>query len=180
LSAAERVFGPELFGRLSTQATIMGARSVGEMITDVGSSAASPGWLVILFALWPATAYGGGLRRAFMEARGEEETLSGLKGRVIGLLLVLVLPLIVVGGVPVTFMVAQLGGDGTAGLLAGVGLALLVGTLGATLLNTLLYQAFTSGDHPLRTTVAVAATVAFLSSTVSLGFVAYVRVATLE
>jgi membrane protein len=180
LSVAERVFGPNVVARLSTQATIMDARSVGQMITDVGSSAAGPGWLVILFALWPATAYGGGLRRAFVEARGDEEALPGLKGRVIGLLLVLVLPLVVVGGVPVSFMLAQFGGDGIPGILAGIALALAVGTLGATVLNTLLYQVFTRGDHPLRTTMGVASAVAFLSSAFSLGFVAYVRVATLE
>lgn len=180
LSAAERVFGPDVVGRLSTQATIMDARGVGQMITDVGGSAAAPSWVVILFALWPATAYGGGLRRAFVEARGDDEALSGLKGRGIGLLLVLVLPLVVVGGVPLTFLLAQLGGDGVPGILAGVALALVVGTLGATALNTLLYHVFTRGEHPLTTTIGVAASVAFLSSAFSLGFVAYVRVATLE
>lgn len=180
LTAAERLLGPESIRRLSQQATETDARGVGQILLDVAGGTGGPGWWVYLLVLWPATAYGGGLRRAFMEARGDEEALPGLKGRAIGLLLVLILPLVVLGGIPLAFVLTRLWEGGLAGTLAGLGVGLLGGVVVGTLLNAVLYHAFTSEDLGWARTLPTAAVVATATSLTSVGFVEYVRLASLE
>ena len=180
LTLADDLFGPEAVRQVSQQLTASEARGAGRMLMDVSSAAQSPSWVIYAFVLWPATAYGGGLRRAFMEANGDRETLPGLKGRAIGLLLVLVLPVVLIGGIPLTFVLTRLAGDGLAGTLVGVALAVVGGAVTGTLLNTLLYHAFTSEDLGWRRTVPTAALVATLTALMSLGFVVYLRFADLE
>ena len=180
LTAAEWVLGPDAVRRLAQQATRTDARGVAQILLDVGGGTGGPAWWAYLFVLWPATAYGGGLRRAFMEAHGDEETLPALKGRAIGLLLVLILPLVVLGGIPVAFVLTRLWEGGLVGTFAGLGVGLLGGVVAGTLLNAVLYQAFTSEDLGWARTLPTAAVVATATSLMSVGFVEYVRLATLE
>ena len=180
LSITERLLGPDTVRQLGDQAMSQQARGAGRILMDVGSAAASPGWWIYVLAIWPATAYGGGLRRAFMEAHGDEEALPGLKGRAIGLLLVLVLPVVVLGGIPLTFVLAHLAGQGVLGTIGGLVVAVIGGAVAGTALNSVLYHAFTSEDLGWRRTLPTAGVVATLTSLMSLGFVAYVRFADLE
>lgn len=181
LSVVDNLFGADALSNLGQGASRSDVEGAGDIVWGVSSAARSPGWWVYLVTLWPATAYGGGLRRAFLEARdGEHESLPGLKGRAIGLLLVLVLPLVVLGGVPLAFALSRLGSDGAGGAALGIALALVGGTVVGTVLNTLLYKVFTVDDLGWRTTIPVAALVGVLTSAMSLGFVVWVRVANLD
>lgn len=180
LAAVEAVVGRQAVQQLSQQASASPGSGVGTVLSELARAAAAPGWGIVLLALWPATAYGGGLRRAFIEARGEREPLPAIKGRIMGLLLVLLLPIVLMAGIPLSFALSRLGGEGLLGTLAGTVLALVGGGLVATLVATLLYQAFTTADFGWRTTVLTAATVGGATSLMSLGFAAYLRLADLE
>ncbi len=180
LTFAERLFGPDTVRQLSQQAISQQARGAGRILMDVGGAVTSPGWWIYVLAIWPATAYGGGLRRAFMEAHGDEESLPGLKGRAIGLLLVLVLPVVVLGGIPLTFVLVHMAGQGALGTIGGLAVGVVGGAIAGTALNSILYHAFTSEDLGWRRTLPTAAVVATATSLMSLGFVAYIRFADLE
>lgn len=179
LAVAQRLLGPDTVRQLGETASATQARGAGRILTDLTGAASAPGWWIYVLALWPATAYGGGLRRAFVEANRDQEALPGLKGRGIGLLLVLVLPVLLVAGIPLTFSLTHMGG-GLLPTLGGLALGLGGGVVAGTLLNTLLYRVFTSEHFGWRVTVGTAVVVATLTSLLSLGFVAYVRLATLE
>ena len=175
LTVAEGVVGRDTVQRISQQASATQAGGIGQILSDLTNASVSPGWGVFLLALWPATAYGAGLRRAFIEANGDREALPGLKGRLIGLLLVLLLPVVLMAGFPLTFVLSRLGGEGLGGTLVGVALALVGGALVGTIVNTVLYHAFTNEGLGWRSTVATAAGVASVTSLMSLGFVLYLR-----
>lgn len=179
LELVDRVMGPDTVRQLAERLSGSDVRDAGQLLLDL-SGGASSGWWIYVLALWPATAYGGGLRRALMEARGDTEALPGLKGRAIGLLLVLVLPAVVMLGIPLTFTLIRVGGQGLWGGAASIGLALGGGIVAGSLLNTLLYQGFSSEALDWRSTVGTAALVAAVTSVTSLGFVAYVRTTALE
>lgn len=173
-AAAGEVFGPESLERFRAGAPSRGANLFIGQLTRVSSSVTV---VTVVFSLWPATAYGGGLRRAFREMSGEDEELSGLRGRGRGLLMVLVLPVIAIAGIPVTYLLTGLTGDGA--LATGLGWLLAVAggaAVGAGLL-TGVYRVFAPVRLELRPTMAGAGLAAAAIAVLSLGFVVYLRYA---
>lgn len=155
-------------------------KGTGRIVDQLISSAGSLSWITFLFAVWPATAYGGGLRRALQHASGEERQLAGVRGRVLGLGLVLALPLLMLGGIPLVFVVANLSGDGALMSALGWSLALLAAVLVGTLTTAMLYRAFAPADLGWRGSVRGAMLVSAATAAFSLLFVVYLDVGNVE
>lgn len=171
-AATDAIFGPESLQRLRAGAPSRGMNLFIGQLTHVSTSVSL---VTVLFSLWPATAYGGGLRRALREMSGEEEDLSGIRGRGRGLLMVLALPVVVVGGIPVTYGLTGLTGDGLLATALGWLLALVGGTVVGTAVLAALYQLFAPTRLDWRSAVAGAALAAAVTALLSLVFVVYLR-----
>ena len=157
-----------------------GPQGLGRVIDQLVSSSRSLSWVMLVFTLWPATAYGSGLRRAFRHAADEDTGFAGLQGRLMGLGLVFALPLVVLGGIPLVFFLASLSGDGVLARVLGWVLAVVGGSFVGTLTTTLLYQGFAPGDLGWRDTARGAAVTALTTSVFSLLFVIYLNVGDVE
>lgn len=153
-----------------------GPSGTGEIVDRLISSSDTMPWLTLVFIIWPATAYGGGLRRALQHAAGRDSQLAGLRGRVMGLGFVLALPVFVLGGIPLMFVLASLSGDGAAATALGWGLAVASGALVGTVVTSLLYQTFAPADLGWRESIRGAALSAVATALFSLGFVIYLEV----
>ncbi|HVL64225.1 MAG TPA: YihY/virulence factor BrkB family protein [Actinomycetota bacterium] len=92
-------------------------------------------------ALWPATAYGAGLKRAFesLSSRGRKE-MRGLRGR--GLAILVLLPLFVLGGLLGAYGAAALTGDTGVARVLGWALALPGAFIFVVLVVGLIYRVF--------------------------------------
>ena len=99
------------------------------------------GVVAAITALWPATAYGSGLRRAFdrLTARKEEQG-EGLRGR--GLLLLVLMPVFVLGTLAASFGGTLALGHSTFDKVVGFGVALATGFVAAGLALILIYRIF--------------------------------------
>jgi membrane protein len=134
-------------------------RKVANLGTTVGAWA-------MLTAIWPATAYGAGLRRAFDRlSRKREEQFKGLRGRGLGLLVLM--PVFVLGSLVSAYVGTEAAGNGPAGAIAGVAVALVTGFVGASIAIVLIYRIFPpsrmSWPEIGRATVVAAGGIAVLS-----------------
>lgn len=98
----------------------------------------------------------------------------------IGLGMVLMLPVVVLGGIPLMFLLSTLVGDGVVETVLGWTLALVVGTFVATALTTALYHAFSPESLGLRESLTGAAVTAVVTTVFSLGFVVYLKLGNTE
>lgn len=166
--------------RFSSSLSRSGPSGVGRIVDQLVSSSRSLSWVTLLLAIWPATAYGGGLRRALQHASGEEPQLAGVHGRLLGLGLVLALPLLMLGGVPLVFVVTNLSGDGALATVLGWLLGLLAALLVGTATTAVLYRTFAPTELGWGAAVRGAAPVSFATAAFSLGFVAYLNLGDIE
>lgn len=157
-----------------------GSTGMASVLGQLTSNAPSLSWVTVLAALWPATAYGGGLRRALMHASPGDEQLAGLRGRMLGLSLVLVLPVLILAGVPLMFVVMQVADDGLVGVLVGLAVAFVAAVLVGSVLTTLIYHTFSPARIGLRESVGAAALVSGITTAFSLGFVLYLQLGQVE
>ena len=139
-----------------------------ERVSELGTSLGIP---ALITALWPATSYGAGLRRAFDRLSGtKQKELKGLKGR--GLALIVLLPLFVIGSLLGSYAGAALFGDTLWEQIAGIVLALLMGFGFTALGAALIYWIFPPERMPLRQigkgTLWSASTISLLSLAVTL------------
>jgi membrane protein len=124
------------------------------------------GIAAILTGLWPATAYGSGLARAFrrLSPRDPPEELTGMWGR--GLLLLVLLPLLVLGSMLGAFGASALFGEGLLRVLGYV-LGLVLAFVGAALATAIIYRIFPPESlrwpQILRATLVTAVGVALLT-----------------
>jgi membrane protein len=179
-AAVEAVAGPQTLQSFVERAAGSGPEGTGAFLEPLLAGGGSLTFATVLFTLWPATAYGGGLRRALTRATELDEQASGTRGRVLGVGLVLVLPVLLLAGIPMMFVLSTLAGSGSLGLAAGWAAALAVGGLLGTVLTTLVYQAFAPASLGWRETVAGAAVSAGATAAFSLLFVVYLDVANIE
>jgi membrane protein len=116
----------------------IGADQALERVADLGSKL---GVTSILTALWPATAYGSGLERAFDRLGPKaDRSLEGLRGR--GMFLLVILPTFILGSLIGSFLgTVALGSDGVARIV-GYALALATGFLAASVGLVLIYRIF--------------------------------------
>ena len=140
--------------------------NVGEFVNRVASLGTSLGVPALITALWPASSYGAGLRRAFDRIGPKNpRELKGLKGR--GLALVVLLPLFVMGSLIGSYAGTAVLGNGTWQLAVGIPLSLLIGFVGTAIGVALIYWIFPPERMPLRQilkgTLWSAATISLLS-----------------
>lgn len=171
------VTGEQTLQRFADQVSRSGPEGTGQFVDQLASNGGSLTLATLVFTLWPATAYGGGLRRTLVRSSdGDGGPVPGLRGRLLGLGLVLVLPVLVLAGLPLMFFLSALSGDGPLATALGWTLALVAGTLVGTLLTTLLYHAFSPGDLGVRESLRGAALTAVIIGSFSLLFVIYLEV----
>jgi hypothetical protein len=91
--------------------------------------------------LWPATAYGSGLKRAFDRLMtGKDERAKGLRGR--GLTLLALLPLFILGSLAGGFAAGKALGSSTASRILGAVAALAISFVVAATALVLIYRIF--------------------------------------
>src|SRR5690606_14921110 len=87
------IAGEAQLEQLVQQAEDNGPAGVGRILQQVLDNGDTLSWAAIVFTLWPATAYGGGLRRA-LQRPTSDEAAPALQGRATSLALVLALPVL--------------------------------------------------------------------------------------
>jgi membrane protein len=109
-----------------------------QTIADQGTGL---GVAAFVAGLWPATAYGAGLRRAFDQLSPKKpKEMRGLRGR--ALLFVVLLPVFVLGSLIASYAGSQALGHSTVGKVIGWGVALLTGFAGAAVSLVLIFRLF--------------------------------------
>lgn len=180
LAVVSATAGEDTVQRFVQQAAANGPDGSTEFLEQLASNGGSFTLATVAFTLWPATAYGGGLRRALARASGQQEDASGLRGRLRAVALVLLLPAIVLAGLPLMLVLTGLSGDGLAATVLGWFVAFVGATVVATAITAGLYQAFSPEEIGWRSTLAGALLTASTTAVFSAGFVAYLRVADTE
>jgi YihY family inner membrane protein len=130
----------------------------------------------VLAALWPATAYGAGLSRAFRRLAPDEHArnkakATGLRGRFLAL--VVLLPLIAVGGLIASYLGTQVASGSAASGFVGAIVSLTAGFVVAAAAMVIIFRVFPpeplEGQQVLRGVAFTAAG----ASVLSLGFSLY-------
>lgn len=170
--------GEDTLRQLAQQAEDNGPAGTGEILQGLLENSDGLSWAALVFTIWPATAYGGGLRRAL--TRASDEKASALRGRATAVGLVFALPVLFLAGLPLAALLTSLGDEGLAGMLLGWGLALVAGVTALTLVLWALYHVFTPDRLDWKDTVRGAAVTAAVTTVFSIGFVAYLRLGNVE
>jgi len=140
---ASVVMGDDAIRKLADAVRTVAPQGLGadKAITKVARTGASVGLPAAIGGLWPATAYGSGVTRAFVRLSAKrKQEFKGLRGR--GLLLVGLLPLFVLGGLVGSFVGSTVLGDGGLEKVAGLALALITGFVGVSAATLVLYKIF--------------------------------------
>lgn len=137
-----------------------------ERVADLG---ARLGVGALLLLLWPASAYGAGLSRAFERlCPGADRPAKGLRGRALALGLVGVIPALALGGLVAAYAGTAIVGDGLPATVAGFGLALAFGFLFSTAAAMVIYKLFSpqpvGGSGLYKGAAAAGASIAVLSA----------------
>lgn len=147
---------------------------VDKAFEQVAKTGTEVGAWAVLAALWPATAYGAGLVRAFNRISDRSRQLPGLRGRAMTFLLMAALQVVVLAGLGLALMGPRLLGRGVVATAAGWALALAAGFLSLAGMTGLIYRIFVPDDVAwkdiTRGAVTVAAGVSALSATYVLFF----------
>lgn len=140
-----------------------------ERVVEVAESA---GWTAILAAVWPATTYGAGLSRAFDRLTpSRTRPMDGIRGRLLGVVVVAMLPLVVFAALAVVLFPPTGEGGWVIGTLAGG----VVSLIALTLLTTTIYHLFSPVDVRVSASVRGATVAASLVLVATVGFAGYVR-----
>jgi membrane protein len=141
----EAMTGDGTVQRFVDQVSQSGPEGTGQFLSQLADGGGALTFTTLVVTAWPATAYGGGLRRALTRHSDRSESASGLRGRAMGLSMILILPFIVLAGIPLMFFLTTLSGDGALATALGWTLAFVSGTGVAAAVATALYLAFTPG-----------------------------------
>ena len=148
------------------------------VLAHMTAVAGSVGWFSVLAAVWPATWYGAGLSRSLDRiTEGGERRFDGVRGRLLGLCLVLVLPLGVLAVLLVALVAPGLAGHGAWSYALGVAVGAGLGLVALTGLLAAVYEVFGTYDVRWRETTLGGGLAALATVVVSAGFVLYVRLA---
>jgi len=145
----------------------------GNALNQVANSGTALGLVSIASALWPATAYGSGLARAFHELSGRSGPPKPARGR--ALTLAVLLPAFVIGGLIASYAGTALVGEDGSSLVIGWALALAFGFVATTAVVTLIYRLFPGRRFLWVQILRAAAAVAAGISVISLLFVLFLN-----
>jgi YihY family inner membrane protein len=170
LWVAGLVAGEDNVDRLAQQIGRLGPEGLGidRAVHQVSEQGTSLGLFAVAVALWPASAYGSGLVRAFerLAVGRRSRDRTPLLGRL--LMLTVVMPLFVLGSILAAFAGAAVLDDGALGRFLGLALGLIAGFVGASLAVALIYRIFPperlTWRQIARGTVVAAVGIAVLSS----------------
>jgi len=141
----------------------LGADRIVQRVAQLGSRL---GVVATITALWPATAYGSGLERAFDRlGPRRDEKLEGLRGR--GLFFLVLLPVFVLGSLVGSFAGSEALGTSGLARVIGYAVALATGFLGSAVALILIYRIFPptrlSWREAFRATLTAATGISVLS-----------------
>lgn len=146
------------------------------LLTHMSAVATSIGWFSVLAAVWPATWYGAGLSRSLDRITGGgERRFDGIRGRLLGLCLVLALPLGVLALLLAALVAPGLTGHGTWSYVLGAVAGTLLGLAVLTCLLAAVYEVFGTYEVRWQETTFGGGLAALATAVVSAGFVLYVR-----
>jgi YihY family inner membrane protein len=169
------ILGDERIKKLADSLDTLAPRDlgVGHLLKRVADIGTGLGVAALITALWPATSYGAGLRRAFdrVSPRKPRE-MKGLKGR--GLALVVLLPLFVLGSLIGSYAGTALLGEGALRIL-GFALAFFTGFVGTVVGVALIYRIFPPDPLPRRSIVHGTVFAASAISLLSLLFTVFIN-----
>ena len=152
---------------------------VGDALARVADIGASLGIGALLALLWPATAYGAGLSRAFDRlCPGSDQPAKGLKGRALAVALVGVMPALVLVGLIATFAGTSLVGHGFVAVVLGWLLALAVGFLTSGAAAVAIYKLFSPRPVGGRGLVQGGAVAGAAISVLSAGYAVFLHFGT--
>jgi membrane protein len=141
----------------------IGADQALERVANLGTRL---GVISIITGLWPATAYGSGLERAFDRlSPNADKRLEGLRGR--GLFFLVILPIFILGSLIASFAGTKALGSAGAAKIAGYAIALGTGFLATAAALVLIYWIFPprrlAWGQVLRATLIASAGISVLS-----------------
>ncbi len=148
---------------------------VDKAFESVANAGAGIGAWAVLAALWPATAYGAGLVRAFNRLSRPSVQLPGLRGRALTLVLMAALQMVVLAGLVLVLMGPRMMGRSDLAIAAGWALALALGFLAVAAMTGLIYKVFVPGDVAWKGIVKGAATVAAGVTVLSVAYALFFR-----
>jgi YihY family inner membrane protein len=147
----------------------LGADKALRRVAELGTQLSLP---AAIGALWPATSYGAGLKRAFERlSSGKDKQAKGLRGRALAVFLLL--PLLVLGALVSSYLGAAIVGESGLARIAGIVLGLLAGYVGAGVATALIYRIFPRESLSWRAIARGTAVTAAGVSVLSLAFSVY-------
>lgn len=174
LWVASLLLGDQRIRQFATEAGRLAPKKLGadQAIERVASLGNTIGIWAVVTGLWPATAYGSGLKRAFDRLmHGKDETAKGLRGR--GLTLLVLLPLFTVGSLGGALAGSSLLGSGAGGRIGGAVIALGGAFVAAFAALVLIYRIFPPKRLPWPASIRGATLAAAGIGALSVGFVLY-------
>ena len=126
--------------------------------------------------VWPATAYGSGLRRAFARlSRRRHEEARGLRGRTLAFGLLGVVPALALAALVAAYLGSRALGDGPVARVLGSVLALVLGFVVGALAVALIYRLFAPRRLPAKATARGAAAASAGIAVMSLAYVIFLN-----
>jgi membrane protein len=170
------IVGPDQVHQVSDELarlapTALGADRALERVADLGTTL---GLVAVVAALWPATAYGSALVRVLDRVAGNR-TATGLRRRGAALLLICVVPVLVLGILVASYAGSAAIGDSPVEIALGLVLALCCGFAVTVATVAAVYRVFPHSPPGWRETLRGALIAAGCISTLSAGYVAYLR-----
>lgn len=170
------LLGEERIERLAERLSelVPGDVDVESFVRTLLDTGMGVGVAALLVALWPATAFGSGLARAFdVLSVDEDPALHGLRGRARAVLVLAALPVFVLGALGAASVSTGLLGDGPAGTVLGWLVAVVSGGAITWVAIMALYWWFGPADLTFRSLAEGAAAAAAAIAVMSLAFLVY-------
>ena len=145
---------------------------------QVSKTGSDVGVWAVAAAIWPATAYGAGLARAFNRVSDQARELPGLKGRALALLLMAGLQIVVLGVLAGVLIGPRMLGAGLAAKAAGWVITVALGFFSVAAMTGLIYRVFANESRSSAGIIHGAAVAAAGISLLSMGYVVFLQVGT--
>jgi membrane protein len=149
---------------------------VAEAVQRIAELGHGLGLGAILALLWPATAYGSGLSRAFERlCPGDDREAKGLRGRALAVSLVGLMPALVLAGLVASYVGTVLVGRGLFAVILGWALGVAFGFVGSAATSAALYRLFSPRRVDRRGLVRGAVTAGASISLLSAGYAVFLQ-----